>query len=959
MRLRPGGVGCWAGRMVRLAAAALLAGTAAAQAPPDTPFLRVEAGGHTAPVNRLAVDAAGRLLATAADDRTVRLWSLPEGEPLAVLRVPIGTEAEGELYAVALTPDGRRLFAAGFTAFAWDRAFALYVFDVPGKRLIGRLAPLPAPVTHLAVSPDGSRLAAALGATAGIRVWDTASGRLIAQDAGYGGPARMVAFSRDGLLVATAADGLVRVYDSAGTKRAEATPRRGARPYGVAVSPDGSLIAVGYETHPAVDILNIQTLATVFSPSLGGVEAAALPAVAWATDGAGGVQLYAAGAGPRGGVIRRWADFGLGPARDLPAARDSIAHLLPLPGGGLAYAAADPGWGLVAADGTIARRPAPPAADPRAARGVLAVSPDGLVVEWPGAAGGLRFEAAAGRLGPATGQGVAPARTEVAGLTVANWRDAAPPRLNGQPLPLGRGEIARSAAIAGGRVLVGTDTHLRLFDRSRRELAAIATPGAVWALAVAETGVAVAALGDGTLRWYGLEEAAPLAERGALFVHADGARWVLWTPEGFFDHAGAGGEDLVGVHLNRGRAEAPEWASFAQAYRALYAPAVVRARLAGDPVPAAERLAQLGDVRAAIARQPRVALTGACVPAADGACPRLEGGSVPAGAAMVRIGIALEDRGLGLGPVDLFVNGRNLGRADPQGETRFGLDVALDPGRNVIEARAWDRAGRLYGASAPLVLETPGEPAGAGRLFVLAVGIDRHRLEALDLKFAAADARAFAEGVAAGAAGLYAEVRSTLLLDEQAGRAAIVAALERLAREVGPHDTFLMYLAGHGVRSEPDDRFLFLTHDVADASSWEALRPAALSEDMLVGLLARIRARNGFLFVDTCHAGKVTLDQLANIGHETGRFMLAASSSVQEALDSYDDRNGVFAYAVLEALAGRAARDDRGVITALALGEYVAARVGELAREKGHTQDAVFRTARRDLRGFPIARVAR
>jgi hypothetical protein len=67
----------------------------------------------------------------------------------------------------------------------------------------------------------------------------------------------------------------------------------------------------------------------------------------------------------------------------------------------------------------------------------------------------------------------------------------------------------------------------------------------------------------------------------------------------------------------------------------------------------------------------------------------------------------------------------------------------------------------------------------------------------------------------------------------------------------------------------------------------------------------------------------------------------------------------VFAYAVAEALSGRAARDDRGVITALALGEYVAARVSELAREKGHTQDAVFRTARRDLRGFPIARVSR
>lgn len=52
----------------------------------------------------------------------------------------------------------------------------------------------------------------------------------------------------------------------------------------------------------------------------------------------------------------------------------------------------------------------------------------------------------------------------------------------------------------------------------------------------------------------------------------------------------------MGVHLNRGAAEQPDWASFTQAYRALYAPAVVRARLAGDVTAARRRLAELGDL---------------------------------------------------------------------------------------------------------------------------------------------------------------------------------------------------------------------------------------------------------------------------------------------------------------------------------------------------------------------------
>ena len=63
-------------------------GAARAQEPPQAPILRVEAGAHTAPVSRLATDAAGRLLASVADDKTLRLWALPEGTPMGVLRPP-------------------------------------------------------------------------------------------------------------------------------------------------------------------------------------------------------------------------------------------------------------------------------------------------------------------------------------------------------------------------------------------------------------------------------------------------------------------------------------------------------------------------------------------------------------------------------------------------------------------------------------------------------------------------------------------------------------------------------------------------------------------------------------------------------------------------------------------------------------------------------------------------------
>src|SRR5438132_132473 len=83
-------------------AAFLLLGLVSLQAragePPAAPILRIETGRHTAAIRRIAVDRAGRLLVTASDDKTLRLWELPSGRLLKVLRPPIGEGNEGKLY---------------------------------------------------------------------------------------------------------------------------------------------------------------------------------------------------------------------------------------------------------------------------------------------------------------------------------------------------------------------------------------------------------------------------------------------------------------------------------------------------------------------------------------------------------------------------------------------------------------------------------------------------------------------------------------------------------------------------------------------------------------------------------------------------------------------------------------------------------------------------------------------
>src|SRR5204863_6051672 len=88
--------------------------------------------------------------------------------------------------------------------------------------------------------------------------------------------------------------------------------------------------------------------------------------------------------------------------------------------------------------------------------------------------------------------------------------------------------------------------------------------------------LAVAALGDGTIRWFRLRDGSPLLT--IFFTRADG-RWIAFTASGYYA-AAASAEDLIGWHLNRG---ADQVADFFQASRfrdQFYRPDVVRLVLA-------------------------------------------------------------------------------------------------------------------------------------------------------------------------------------------------------------------------------------------------------------------------------------------------------------------------------------------------------------------------------------------
>nr|BEK63709.1 hypothetical protein KPHV_09360 [Kitasatospora purpeofusca] len=116
--------------------------------------------GHTGPVNSCSISPDGRLLATASNDETVRLWSLPDRRPAATL-----TGHNSAVRTVTFSPDGRLLASAGSDG-------TVRLWDVEQRRPPVVLRGHVGPVRSVAFTPDG-RTVVSGGADRTVRVWST------------------------------------------------------------------------------------------------------------------------------------------------------------------------------------------------------------------------------------------------------------------------------------------------------------------------------------------------------------------------------------------------------------------------------------------------------------------------------------------------------------------------------------------------------------------------------------------------------------------------------------------------------------------------------------------------------------------------------------------------------------------------------------------------------------------
>jgi WD40 repeat protein len=927
---------------------------AAVAPPPEDPFLVIDAGSHTGAINRIAADSRCSLLATASDDKTVRVWSVGGGDRAGIALVrtlrPAFTAGSGALFAVALSPDGRLVAAAGDTGSGANGWFG-FVFDSVTGSMTKLLGPFPKQILRLAFSPGGEYLAATFKSGEGLRVWRTSDWSETYKDDSYGDHTYGLAFDKEGGIFTASYDGFIRHYGAGMELNAKFSAEGGPKPFSVSINPASGALAAGFQGQNAVGIFGQTSSGSLaLSQRLAGGDGT-LRTVAWSADGQG---LFAAGQYAQGGkyLVRSWKDGEWDGGRDIDVSGGDEVEDLIRCGQNFAYSTEGGAFGIFDTGGNRLQFQERGAIDMRHVKGKsFTISRDSLRVRFGLGGIGSRyaiFDAIRESLEPSATNPPDLISADTSSLDIQDWDVSLTPSLGGKPLQLNGAERALSAAVSPNKdsFFLGSDFALRKYDAAAKGILGI-DPGAAspWGLNASQDGrYIVAASEDGTVRWYRQDN---LKEVVALFVQPHDGRWILWTPQGYY-LASRGGEELIGWQVNRGWDKGADFFPATKFRNRFYRPDIVRAAF---QLADAEKAGGLANRKAGAKPVPQD-IRRALPPVLTIVEPITEGSfeskdfrltyevRSPTGEPVSGVRVLLD--GEVPGGSKGFIPVANAAWS-PDKTIRRSIDLSL-PQRDVtVTLFADSENGSSEKKSIRLHWAAPKVPVPSSLPVLKAViaGINSYKAQSLSLKWAVQDARDLDETFRKEEGRTYSRVETRILPD---------ATRASLARELGwlrqdplnvPESGVIriLYLSGHGTDS--NQRFYFLTSD-ADISDIEA---TAISDSDITGWVRNTTGKK-IIFLDACRSanglalpGGLAFPDYNKLSNDVrsvheGTIVYASSGRNELSYESPDWGHGAFTKVLLEGLKGGADPYKTGEIETDALALHLKVNVGKLTAGK-------------------------
>ena len=791
-----------------------------AHAQSDKPILRLNSEMHTARISRISSDATGKYILTASDDKTAKLWNAQDGSLIRTYRVPIAEGDEGMLYAGAISPDGETVAVGGNTGKQGSKNFYIYLFHTHTGEIFMKLEDCGNKINDLEYSPDANYLAVGLGGGEGIRVYNTQNWEFT-EIKDYGGDVFNIAFDENNRLASVCYDGYIRLYNYQLGLIKQQKLTGGNKPHSLTFCPDNTKIAVGYADTATIEVFDAYNLELLFKPDISKEQASFfLGGICFSFDGR---FLYAGGSLCKKYneewkiVIRRWSLAGMGNYGDEPVAGNTIMDIKALPNGKMIWCGSNPDFGMLSAKGKSLWQKQAELNSLRAKdRSHLKINNTGTEIGFtPFEKNPLSFKLNDKNLflRPSIHQ---PYTDETGGVKITEWQDSYSPKLNGIPLDfLEQNEWSRSVDIntTGKGVIFGANWNLYYLDHEGKVKWKKPTQAMVSAVNISGNGkVVVAAMGDGTIRWYSMSDGKLLH---TLFVHPDNQHWVIWTPSGYYD-ASPGGEDLIGWHLNNGNDKAAYFYPASKFRKTYYRPDIIDNILKTYNEEEAISLAN-----EASNKQLAVAPIEQTLPPVINILSPVTGTTL--GSKGVKIVYqATSPNHEPITQVIVQVDGRPVKHinsapaTNSQGESEISLTLEESSRVSII---AQNRHG--YSDPASVQLNIPAAKGSSAvsiqeanipeymkpKLYALVVGVNNYSDDQLSkLGLAVKDANDFAAILQKQKGILYGDVQVKLFTDEKASKDNVLDGLEWLEKQVTQKDVGVIFLSGIVFHTMTGDR---------------------------------------------------------------------------------------------------------------------------------------------------------
>ena len=423
------------------------------------------------------------------------------------------------------------------------------------------------------------------------------------------------------------------------------------------------------------------------------------------------------------------------------------------------------------------------------------------------------------------------------------------------------------------------------------------------------------------------EKLATLVNLGSA-VNKRANDWLVVTPDGLFDGSPTAWRQILWQFGGNTFDVAPAETFFNE----FYYPGLLAEVIAGKKPRAPKNISQLDR------RQPELKLM----------TKEARGGqeSISERHVMVRIEVAEQqankdhNTGSGARDVRLFRNGAlvKVWRGDVlRGQPSITLEanIAIVAGENRLSAYAFNRD-NVKSKDATLNLTGASSLQRNGTAYVLTIGVNSYSNQQYNLKYAVADATLFGDEVERQQLhiGGYQHIEVASLLNDQATKANILRALQRLAgvdqgaaadapaalrklKATEPEDAVFIYFAGHGTAQ--GQRFYLIPHDLGytgertalDAAGLQRILEHSISDEELERAVEGIDADKLLMVIDACNSGQALEAEerrrgpmnskgLAQLAYEKGMYILTAAQSYQAAQEVSQLGHGLLTYALVE-----------------------------------------------------------